>query len=162
MERFYEAVGQVLRRARKARGLTLRDVERRSRNAFKASVLGGYERGERSISLGRFWELARIYGLSADRLLAEAAELLQPLGRKEVVLDLTRLSLVEEPARGRVAGFAHDIRAKRGDYLSDVVTLRSGDLEPLSHELGIRPPALLRRLSPALRPEESREQPAGG
>jgi transcriptional regulator with XRE-family HTH domain len=160
LERFYEAVGAVLRRARRARGLTLRDVEERSKTAFKASVLGGYERGERSISLGRFWELAGIYGLPADRLLAEAAEILQPLGRQEVVIDLTRLSLLAEPARGRVAGFAHEIRAKRGDYLSDIVTLRSGDLEPISYELGIRPPTLLRRLDPALRTDESREQPA--
>jgi transcriptional regulator with XRE-family HTH domain len=161
LERFYEAVGEVLRRARRARGLTLRDVEERSETAFKASVLGGYERGERSISLGRFWELARLYGLPADRLLAEAAQALQPLGRKELVIDLNRLSLLEEPARGTVAGFAHDIKAKRGDYLSEVVTLRSGDLEPISYELGIRPLTLLRRLNPALRSEPQGNQPLG-
>lgn len=160
MERFYKVVGEVLRRARRARGLTLRDVEERSATAFKASVVGGYERGERSISLGRFWELARLYGLPADRLLAEAAESLEPLGRKEVVIDLNRLSLLPEPARAMVAGFAHEIRARRGDYLSDVVTLRSGDLEPISHELGIRPPTLLRRLNPALRSEPHRDQPS--
>jgi transcriptional regulator with XRE-family HTH domain len=161
LERFYEAVGEVLRRARRARGLTLRDVEQRSDTAFKASVLGGYERGERSISLGRFWELARIYGLPADRLLAEVAEILQPLGRKEIVIDLTRLGLLAEPARGAVAGYAQEIRARRGDYLSDVVTLRSGDLEPMSHELGIRPTTLLRRLHPALRHTARRENPTG-
>ncbi len=161
MERFYEVVGEVLRRARRARGLTLRDVEQRSDTVFKASVLGGYERGERSISLGRFWELARIYGLPADRLLAEVAGALQPLGRKEVVIDLTRLGLLPEPARGAVAGYAHEIRARRGDYVSDVVTLRSGDLEPMSYELGIRPTTLLRRLDPALRPSTSKENPAG-
>jgi transcriptional regulator with XRE-family HTH domain len=160
VERFYEAVGEVLRRARRARGLTLRDVEERSGTAFKASVLGGYERGERSISLGRFWDLARLYGLPADRLLAEVAEILQPLGRKEVVIDLNRLRLIAEPARGTVAGFAHQIRTRRGDYLSDVVTLRSGDLEPISYELRIRPPTLLRRLDPALRPNNRRDQPS--
>jgi transcriptional regulator with XRE-family HTH domain len=161
LERFYEAVGEVLRRARRARGLTLRDVEKRSHMAFKASVLGGYERGERSISLGRFWELARVYGIPADGLLAEVAEILQPLGRKEVVIDLTRLGLLTEPARATVAGYAHEIRARRGDYVSEVVTLRSGDLEPMSYELGIRPTTLLRRLDPALRPAARRENPAG-
>jgi hypothetical protein len=45
--------------------------------------------------------------------------------------------------------------------VSDVVTLRSGDLEPMSYQLGIRPTTLLRRLDPALRPAERRENPAG-
>ena len=105
--------------------------------------------------------LARVYGLPADGLLAEVAEILQPLGRKEVVIDLTRLGLLAEPARATVAGYAHEIRARRGDYVSDVVTLRSGDLEPMSYELGIRPTTLLRRLDPALRPAARRQNPAG-
>jgi hypothetical protein len=109
--------------------------------------------GGNAVSLsGRFWELARIYGLPADGLLAEMAESLQPLGRKEIVIDLTRLGLLAEPARATVAVYAHEIRARRGDYVSDVVTLRSGDLEPMSYELGIRPTTLLRRQDPAVRP----------
>jgi transcriptional regulator with XRE-family HTH domain len=74
MERFGEVAGEVLRDARRKRGLTLRAVWRRSGGRFKPSALGGYERGERSISLDKFCGLAAIYGVAADRLLAEVLD----------------------------------------------------------------------------------------
>jgi hypothetical protein len=87
------------------------------------------------------------------------AEILQPLGRKEIIIDLTRLGLLAEPARATVAGYAHGIRAKRGGYVSDVVTLRSGDLEPMSYELGIRPTTLLRSWTPPCVPRHAGKTP---
>jgi len=74
----------------------LRDVAGATQNRYKASALGAYERGERSISLARFQELAEFYGQSADRLLAEVLEELDPLGREKLVIDLERLRLVGE------------------------------------------------------------------
>ena len=50
-----EEVGRALRRARLARGLTLRQVGERSLGAFKPTAVAGYERGERAISLKRFY-----------------------------------------------------------------------------------------------------------
>jgi len=42
-------VGERLRAIRKQKGLSLQEVEAASTQEFKASVLGAYERGERSI-----------------------------------------------------------------------------------------------------------------
>ena len=86
---FAEGAGRVLRRARAARGLTLRDVGVRSGGAFSPTAVAGYERGERSITLERFCLLADLYGVPADRLLAEIVG-----DAAEVIVDLTSL---EEP-----------------------------------------------------------------
>lgn len=151
MESFPQVVGGVLRRARKERGLTLHDVAARSRGRFKPSALGGYERGERMISLKRFVDLAGTYGVPADRLVAEVLGRLSPESRREVVIDLNRLARIRDDAGRLVAEFVHQVRTQRGDYLTDVITLRSGDLETLATASRLKPQALLDRLSPALR-----------
>jgi transcriptional regulator with XRE-family HTH domain len=152
---FAQAAGEVLRRARRNRGLTLQDVSRLTAGTFKASVLGGYERGERTISLERFTELARLYGTPADRLLGEVLEMADPQGRAEIVIDLTRLALLDEAEVRAVAEFIHNVRTKRGDYLTDVVSLRSGDVEALALRSGVAPRDLLSRLRPALRGQKA-------
>lgn len=152
VDAFSAAVGRVLRRARRDRGLTLRDLARVTGGRFKPSAVGGYERGVRAISLRRFCELARVYGMSPDGLLAQVMAEWSPESRRELVLDLNRLSLIEEEGRA-VAEFVHRVKAQRGDYMSDVVTLRSGDLEVLAARSGRSPRALLERLQPALREE---------
>ena len=150
MENIRSAVGDVLRRARNARGLTLQGVTRGTGGRFKPSVLGGYERGDRMISLERFCELAEFYGVPADRLLGDALALLSPAGRREVTIDLTRLPLVNSDEAKAVAEFAHRVKTRRADYVSSVVTLRSGDVEALALECGEEPDGFLKRLRPAL------------
>ena len=66
-----EQVGSALRRARRARGLTLRDMAARSGGAFKPTAVAGYERAERNISLVRFCKLAELYGIPPEILLAQ-------------------------------------------------------------------------------------------
>ena len=46
-------VGERLRSIRRQKRLSLQEVEAKSRQEFKASVLGAYERGERAISVPR-------------------------------------------------------------------------------------------------------------
>lgn len=84
---FLRAVGDELRRARQEAGLALRDLNPRSAREFKASAVGGYERGERSISLDRFCRLAGLYGVAPDQLLARVLERAAPVG-DDVVIDL--------------------------------------------------------------------------
>ncbi|HEV3226436.1 MAG TPA: helix-turn-helix transcriptional regulator, partial [Acidimicrobiales bacterium] len=62
-------VGERLRAIRRQKGLSLQDVEATSRQEFKASVLGAYERGERAISVPRLQRLARFYSVPVDQLL---------------------------------------------------------------------------------------------
>lgn len=85
---FLRAVGDELRRARQEAGLALRDLNSRSAREFKASAVGGYERGERSISLDRFCRLATLYGVAPDRLLARVLERATPEAGGDVVIDL--------------------------------------------------------------------------
>jgi transcriptional regulator with XRE-family HTH domain len=131
--------------------LTLRDVSSSSHGRFKPSVLGAYERGERNISLTRFCELAETYGVPPDRLLADVFALLDPAGRQEIAIDLNRLTLIPGQEGKVVAEFVHKLKSQRGDYMTDVITLRSGDIEAISREASQPPNALLRSIEPALR-----------
>lgn len=151
MERFAQAIGEVLRDARQERGLTLRQVSLRSEDRFKPSVIGGYERGERSISLARFYELARFYGTPADRLLARALERLEPAARQEAVLDLGRLERIDEAVGRAITGFVGRVKRQRSDPARDVITLRAGDLEAVALASGVTLDRLLQALKPALR-----------
>lgn len=91
----------------------------------------------------------RVYTAPQGSALADVLRSLEPSGSR-VVVDLTRLSASKDPDAGRVAAFVHDIRARRGD-LSDVITLRSGDLDSLAGTVGLPGEALLERIPEALR-----------
>lgn len=66
---FNVALGGRLRAARRRRELSLTEVEILSRQEFKASVLGAYERGERSLSVQRLARLALLYELPVHQLI---------------------------------------------------------------------------------------------
>jgi CheY-like chemotaxis protein len=70
---FNREIGKRLRRARKARGMSLIAVEEASAGEFKQSALGSYERGERSLSIHRLHRLAGIYTMTAADVLAPEA-----------------------------------------------------------------------------------------
>ena len=155
-EELASLTGAALRRARRRHGLTLQAVWARSGGRFKPSAVGGYERGERSISLERFVALANLYGVAADELLGEILAHMSPMGRSPVIIDLNALAALGEQddmvsGEARAVGeFVHSIRAQRGDYLTSVVSLRSGDVEALSRSLGVPSETLLRRFRAAL------------
>lgn len=150
MDNLLVAIGNVLRRARRSRQLTLRDIEAASDGSITGSAVGGWERGERSISLVRFIEIARLYGHAPDQLLREALDELSgpPIG--PLVLDLTRLSSLPEGAIDEVGRLAQVIKTQRGDYVSEVLSLRSGDLEVWAGALGTTTEELVEQLFPAL------------
>src|SRR5206468_12803888 len=77
---YAQNVGERLRNIRLQKGLSLHDVEQASSKEFKASVLGAYERGERSISVPRLQRLAIFYSVPVDQLLPRLAE-------GEIILD---------------------------------------------------------------------------
>lgn len=87
MSDFLHVVGDELRRARQDAGLALRDLTARSGREFKASAVGGYERGERSISLDRFCRLAAVYGVSPAQLLGRVLER-SPNEKRDLVIDI--------------------------------------------------------------------------
>ena len=157
MNRISETIGEALRRARKRRGLTLHDVDRISRGRFKPSSVGSYERGTRTISAPLFCELSTLYGVAPDRLLSEALAASESEAAADVVIDLTRLPRLQGQEARVVVEFVERVQSQRRGPHSDVITLRTGDLQFLSSAAGLEPRALLNLLTPAL---QSNQTPA--
>jgi transcriptional regulator with XRE-family HTH domain len=154
--RFRQAIGEALRATRRQQGLTLRDVADLSGRRFKPSALGGYERGERAISLERFWELAGVYGVPADRLLGDVLDRIDPEGRVEVLVDLSQLELIPGDEPRIAAELVERVVRLRGERLGGAVALRAGDLEEMALASRMTPAELVRRLEPAVRTRDTR------
>ncbi|MET0420334.1 MAG: helix-turn-helix transcriptional regulator [Acidimicrobiia bacterium] len=79
-----EDLGARLRTLRRARKLSLRDVEDATHGEFKASALGAYERGQRAITIQRLSRILAIYGVGPAAVLdAETTIDLVALERSE-------------------------------------------------------------------------------
>jgi transcriptional regulator with XRE-family HTH domain len=140
------ALGVVLREARGSRRLTLRDVQEASGGGFRVSTLAGYERAERMLTVERFCELAALYGVAPEELLTRVLDERSRGSRRSVVIDLSRL---EHGQPGEIlARFVHDVRTRRSDLRSNVISLRTGDLEALALGSGHGPADFLRALEP--------------
>jgi len=139
-------IGERLRAIRRQQGLSLHDVEARSRQEFKASVLGAYERGERALSVGRLMRLAQLYDVPADQLLPKnGAEVEIDLtqvdagGASTMTLDLVRLNQLEHPDAAVLSRYAATIQRQREDFNGRMLTIRRDDLRVLAAVLGRKP-----------------------
>ncbi len=150
-------IGRALREARRARGLTLKQAAERSQGRFRPTSIAGYERGERNITLERFIDLCRLYGMAPERLLATIVRRLE--GRPPIVVDLTKLEEIEAAEGPVVARFVREVAGLRGEPGTRTIALRAGDLEVLATAAGRRPDELAERIGAALR-EEARGREA--
>lgn len=125
-EGFNVALGGRLRSARRRRGWSLTDVEHRSAQEFKASVLGAYERGERALSVHRLYRLSQIYDTPIYLLIPTPS-----LPEEEVtsVFDLEQLA--EDRGGDLVERFLSSIQLMREPDPSEMAVRRS-DLTILS------------------------------
>ena len=150
---YRKEVGRRLRDIRRQRKLSLQDVEGESKQEFKASVLGAYERGERAISVPRLQRLARFYGVPVDQLLPVVEEPPTPAAVEEsVTIDLAQLDSRDDMKT--MDRYLRSIRLQRQDFNGKVVTVRRDDVRALARvlgdsagrvgdyldELGLRPP----------------------
>jgi transcriptional regulator with XRE-family HTH domain len=134
-ELYNQAIGRRLRAIRKQKGLSLQEVEAKSDLEFKASVLGAYERGERSLSLPRLQRLAGFYGVPVDQLLPpsdrSAGGPSRDSGTDGITIDLSKLE--ESGPRSELLGrFVKTIQIMRQDFNGRVLTIRRGDLRIIS------------------------------
>lgn len=159
---YAKRVGERLRAIRKQKDLSLQDVEQASREEFKASVLGAYERGERAISVPRLQRLARFYNVPVDRLLpgdvsvdmdvidvddeAASAHRVFPDDGEKIRIDLQRLDHVDSPERELLSRYLHQIQMQRQDYNGRVLTIRREDLRAIACMFELTPESLRRRL----------------
>ena len=150
MAEFAAEIGRALRRARAARGLTLRQVASVTGGEFKATSVAGYERGERTISVERFCQLCAVYLASPPAVLAEIVD--AATGATEMVIDLNRLEALGEAERDRVEEFVRRVVARR-EPARETLVLQEGDLEVLASEAGTTRQELTEALQPAIRRE---------
>ncbi|MHB1445648.1 MAG: helix-turn-helix domain-containing protein [Acidimicrobiales bacterium] len=162
-------VGERLRDVRKQKGLSLQAVEARSDKEFKASVLGAYERGERSISVPRLQRLAAIYNVPVDQLLPKPSPapawgpglidltMDEPTARaqagaagdgldEKVVIDLSRLEVIEGPERELLRRYLASIQVQRQDFNGRVLTIRAEDIRAVARLFDLSAVAMRERL----------------
>jgi transcriptional regulator with XRE-family HTH domain len=149
---FAVEIGKALRRARVGRGLTLRQVAGLSQNRFKATSVAGYERGERTISVERFLELCDVYGISPTAVLGEIVRAVG--GKLEQEIDLTLLEKMGTARGTLLSSFVRQIRAQRGEPVSETIVLREADLDVLATAAGTTREELAEALEPAVRHEK--------
>lgn len=144
-------VGERLRNIRLQKGLSLNDVETASKKEFKASVLGAYERGERSISVPRLQRLAIFYGVPVDHLLPkdledEDTKELQIQIPEKIRIDLQRLQVIDAPEKMVLQRYLNTVQMQRGDFNGKILTIRSDDLRAIASVLDLTPESLFGRI----------------
>ena len=163
---YAQRVGERLRAVRKQKRLSLQAVEASSGQEFKASVLGAYERGERSISVPRLQRLADFYNVPVDQLLprdtaaaawstpadhADSTASRTELGRLSredgrVTIDLTRLDAVTAPERDLLRRYLGMIQVQRQDFNGRMITIRSEDVRAIGCLFDMSAEGMRRRL----------------
>ena len=142
---FSVEVGRRLRGVRRARRLSLDDVERESGGRWSASAIGAYERGFRNLSLPRLRELAEFYDVPMSMVLGEEAGP-QPGGKpQKVVVDLEKLESI--PEAEPVTRYLRTIVVERGDYEGQVVAVRRDDVRAMCAVLHASEGELFERLT---------------
>jgi len=113
---------------------------------FKASVLGAYERGERTISVPRLQRLARFYNVPVDQLLPrdegpgfsrtndQVFDLNEPVPAvpRKVSIDLSRLDELGGPTGEMLRRYLAMVQVQRQDFNGRVLTIRRDDLRAIA------------------------------
>jgi transcriptional regulator with XRE-family HTH domain len=157
-------VGERLRAIRKQKGLSLQEVEAASAQEFKASVLGAYERGERSISVPRLQRLARYYNVPVDQLLPRDIDIdltgaVEDDGEGEytrrsfwgesaekITIDLTAFERLQAPEAEMLQRYLNMIQVQRQDFNGRMLTIRADDLRAIACLFGTDSEGIVRRL----------------
>jgi transcriptional regulator with XRE-family HTH domain len=145
-----QGLGQAIRRARLEACFSRNQLSQRTGGRFSATAIGGYERGERAVSVERFVELAYAIGMAPEDLLSRALDDEAPRLHHRVTIDLTKLRDTDPAVREAVASFTHRMKLRRSDFLTDVLTLRAGDVVVVASHAEVSPAELIRGLAPAM------------
>jgi transcriptional regulator with XRE-family HTH domain len=132
-------VGQRLRAIRKQKRLSLQEVEAKSEEEFKASVLGAYERGERAISVPRLERLAAFYSVPVDQLLPRE-DIVAPAedaAVAKVAIDIVKLTQLSGQPFEMLVRFLRMIQVQRQDFNGKVITVRGDDTRAIAAMLDV-------------------------
>ncbi len=142
---FADDVGLKLRNIRKQKGLSLKDVEKKSKGKYKASTLGAYERNERNVSITHLHELATFYDAPVDYFLTQKERTTAYPGQK-VTFDLKKLKEINSIEKKMLLSYFNYIRNQRGDYGNGVISVRADDLTYIAALLRTNPETMVTRL----------------
>ena len=134
-----QAIGEKLRQIRKEQRLSLHDVEQQSNHEFKASVVGAYERGDRSISVARLIRLCENYHVAPSSVLPSETTIdltAEEGSPRRVVIDLGKIANNNHAEAMVIGRFAQSVHQQRNDSTGRFLTLRSDDMRILSAVFG--------------------------
>lgn len=134
-----QVIGNKLRQIRKDQRLSLHDVEQQSNHEFKASVVGAYERGERSISVSRLIKLCEHYHVSPATVLPSETTIdltSDDPTQLKAVIDLSKIANNNHAEAMVIGRFAQSVHQQRNDSSGRFLTLRSDDMRILSAVFG--------------------------
>ena len=114
-----------LRAVRVSKGLTLSQASLQSKGSISAIALGSYERGDRSLSTQKLFEISQIYGVPVSELLATPNK---GLDSGRVIIDLRKLSRNQDSSTAGALKIIQRIAAMRHDWNGEVISLRSTDV----------------------------------
>jgi transcriptional regulator with XRE-family HTH domain len=117
-----------LRRIREGKKLTLAQAAELSKGAVTAIALGSYERGDRSISIGKLLTIAEMYGVPISELFTPSD--------KEVInstttLDIRKLKRSNTELSNQVSSVVRRITQLRSDWNGEIISLRATDISNL-------------------------------
>ena len=119
------ALQSRLRAVRISKGLTLSQVSLQSKGSISAIALGSYERGDRSLSTQKLFEISQIYGVPVAELLSSPNK---GIDSGRVIIDLRKLSLNQDLSTEAPLKIIQRIAAMRHDWNGEVISLRSTDV----------------------------------
>ena len=123
-----EALQSRLRAVRVSKGLTLSQVSAQSKGSISAIALGSYERGDRSLSTQKLFEISQIYGVPVVELLSSPNK---GINSGRVIIDVRKLTLNLDSSTEAPLKIIQRIAAMRHDWNGEVISLRGTDIAML-------------------------------
>jgi transcriptional regulator with XRE-family HTH domain len=108
-----------------SKDLTLAQVSSLSKGSISAIALGSYERGDRSLSTQKLFEISQIYGVPVVELLSSPSK---GIASGRVIIDLRKLSQNQDWSTEAPLKIIQRIAAMRHDWNGEVISLRSTDV----------------------------------
>jgi transcriptional regulator with XRE-family HTH domain len=133
-------IGARLRKIRKSKGWSLDDAVQKGVGC-KASCLGAYERGNRTVSVPQLARIAEFYGVPVEVLISgdSTRPPVSAGGQRRLVIDLAALEEAPEAAVF-FRRFVRSIIVERGDYNGSVLTVRYRDIHAIAALVGANNP----------------------
>jgi transcriptional regulator with XRE-family HTH domain len=119
------ALQSRLRTIRVSKGLTLSQVSAQSKGSISAIALGSYERGDRSLSAQKLFEISQIYGVPVVELLSSPNK---GINSGRVIIDVRKLTLNLDSSTDAPLKIIQRIAAMRHDWNGEVISLRGTDI----------------------------------